>query len=67
MGSMGVRRSVTGFSACVVGCLTALALGGCGGGDDSVADPPVSSTTSSPTDSPQHGVNREHDGLGFFE
>jgi hypothetical protein len=51
---MGVRRSLAGIPAGVLGCSVALVLGACGGGDDSVADPPVSSTTSSPTESPQH-------------
>jgi len=50
---MGVRRSVTGILAGTLGCL-ALLLSACGGGDDSVADPPVSPATSSPTESAQH-------------
>jgi hypothetical protein len=55
---MGVRRSVTGLLAGTLGCLVALVLGGCGG-DDSVADPPVSPTTSSPTQAP-HRESAEH-------
>ena len=50
---MGVRRSVTGILAGTLGCF-ALLLSACGGGDDSVADPPVSPATSSPTESAQH-------------
>jgi hypothetical protein len=51
---MGVRRSLAGIPAGILGCSVALVLGACGGGDGSVADPPVSSTTSSPTESSQH-------------
>ena len=51
---MSERRAITG-------ALTAplLLLAACGGGDDSVADPPVSSATSSPTQAP-HRESPEH-------
>ncbi len=46
---MSVRRTTAGL------VLVPLLLSACGGGDDSVADPPVSSApTSSPTESPEH-------------
>lgn len=50
---MAVRRLRTGTVAVTLaGPLLLFALTGCSG-DDSVADPPVSSATSSPTQSPQ--------------
>jgi hypothetical protein len=58
---MGLRRLRTGTLA---GALTAplLALSACGGGQSSVADPPVTSGTSSPTatphESPEHFIRR---------
>jgi len=55
---MSVRRALTGALT-----VPLLLLSACGGGDSSVADPPVSSTTSSPTqaphrESPQHFIRR---------
>jgi hypothetical protein len=54
---MSVRRHLTGTLAVP---LLVVALTACGGGDDSVADPPISSPpTSSPTQAP-HRESAEH-------
>ena len=57
---MGVRRLLASASAAP---LLLAVLTGCGGGDSSVADPPVAPGTSSPTDpprqeSPEHFIRR---------
>src|SRR5262245_59807061 len=59
--SMGVRRVLP---AILAGALTSLLLSACGGGDDSIADPPISSaptsspTTSSARETPEHFIRR---------